>query len=257
MLTKAQVRQRFRVFIVFLIAIAAISVVSCSPTSISVTGLSGAKGKICLTGKDLGAWRTNRGNWETVGGVHINPENEKQLLSRPGRGIITNGPGGKTRDIFSKQEFADVMVHLEFMVPHRSNSGVYLMGQYEIQVFDSWGREKLKYGDNGGIYQRWDENREPKGYQGTAPKVNASLEAGKWQSFDIVFRAPRFDKDGGKTANAKFEKIVHNGVLIHENVELTGPTRGSMYPVDIPYGPLRIQGDHGSAAYRNIRIVPL
>ena len=149
------------------------------------------------------------------------------------------------------------MVHLEFMVPTKSNSGVYLMGQYEIQVRDSWGKKKLKYGDNGGIYQRWDENRQPKGYEGTAPMVNASLEPGKWQSFDIVFRAARFDKDGKKIANAKFEKVMHNGVLIHENVELTGPTRGSRYPVDIPYGPLRIQGDHGSVAYRNIWIAPL
>lgn len=237
--------------------VSVVSLVSCSPGLKTVTDLPEVNTKIYLTGEDLSAWRTNRGSWETVGRVYINPENERQLLSKPGSGIITNGPRGRTRDIYSKQEFADVMVHLEFMVPTKSNSGVYLMGQYEIQVRDSWGKKKLKYGDNGGIYQRWDENRQPKGYEGTAPMVNASLEPGKWQSFDIVFRAPRFDKDGKKIANAKFEKVLHNGALIHDNVELTGPTRGSRYPADIPYGPLRIQGDHGSVAYRNIWIAPL
>ena len=86
--------------------------------------------------------------------------------------------------------------------------------------------------------------------------MNASLAPGKWQSFDIVFRAPRFDESGKKTANAVFEKVIHNGVVVHENAELTGPTRGG-YGKEKPVGPLRLQGDHGPVAYRNIYIEEL
>jgi hypothetical protein len=88
-------------------------------------------------------------------------------------------------------------------------------------------------------------------------RVNAELAPGNWQTFDIFFHAARFDNNGKKIANAKFEKIILNGVLIHENVELTGPTRGSMLSNDIPVGPLRLQGDHGPVAFRNIWICPL
>ena len=68
----------------------------------------------------------------------------------------------------------------------------------------------------------------------------------------MVFRAPRFDENGKKVANAKFEKAVHNGIIIHKDVELTGPTRASAYHDERPSGPLMLQGDHGPVAYRNI-----
>jgi hypothetical protein len=87
--------------------------------------------------------------------------------------------------------------------------------------------------------------------------VNASKPPGEWQSFDITFRAPRFDADGKKIENAKFVKVVHNGAVVHENVELTGPTRAAISGTEAAAGPLRLQGDHGPVAYRNIRIKPL
>ncbi len=88
------------------------------------------------------------------------------------------------------------------------------------------------------------------------PRVNASRAPGQWQTFDIIFCAPRFDKNGRKISNARFEKVVHNGIAVHEDVELTGPTRASAYNDEKPFGPLMLQGDHGPVAYRNIRIAP-
>jgi hypothetical protein len=224
--------------------------------SITADGVSQMFPGAGLVGADFSAWRPNTGTWQVVGDALKDPERQKFLAVRLGSGVIINGPKGRTTDIFSKAQFGDVRAHVEFMVPKGSNSGVYFQERYEIQVLDSWGVKEPRHSDCGGIYQRWDEKREPKGYQGKPPRVNASLAPGKWQSFDIVFRAPRFDESGKKIANAVFEKVIHNGVVIHENAELTGPTR-SGFRKEKPVGPLRLQGDHGPVAYRNVYIEEL
>jgi len=211
---------------------------------------------IVLTGGDFSQWRDNTGQWQIVGDTFVKPGNNKLLGSKAGTGVILNGPTGRTSNLFSKAQFGDVKAHIEFMVPKGSNSGVYFNGRYEIQVLDSWGVKKLSHGDCGGIYQRWDDNREPKGYEGYPPRINASREPGQWQTFDIIFRAPRFNRRGQKVANARFEKVVHNGTVIHADVEVSGPTRASAYNDEKPTGPLMLQGDHGPIAYRNIRIEP-
>jgi len=214
--------------------------------------------KVSLTGGDFSAWRGDTGQWQIVADTFANPQDEKLLSSKPGTGTIVNGPTGRTSHLFSKAEFGDVKAHIEFMVSKGSNSGVYFMGRYEIQVFDSYGVEKGEYPgiECGGIYERWDENRSPRGYEGHSPRANASKAPGQWQMFDVVFRAPRFNDAGRKVANARFEKVVHNGIVVHEDVELTGPTRAGAYNDEKPAGPLMLQGDHGPVAYRNIRIEP-
>lgn len=210
-----------------------------------------------LTGADFAAWQPDTGTWLNAGEAFADPSDEKRLATKPGTGVFVNGPDGKTLHLLTKAEFGDALAHIEFMVPKGSNSGVYFQGRYEIQVFDSWGVEKPTYTDCGGIYQRWDEKREPKGYEGHGPRLNAALPPGQWQTYDVVFRAPRFDGKGNKTANASFLCVMHNGKVIHENVELTGPTRASAYEDEKPAGPLMIQGDHGPVAYRNIWIQPI
>jgi len=219
-------------------------------------GRAGAK--VSLVGGDFSAWRGNTGQWEIVGDTFTNPGNVNLLSSKPGTGVILNGPTGRTNNILSKAEFGDVRAHIEFMVPKGSNSGVYFMGRYEIQVYDSYGVEKDQYPgiECGGIYERWDDNRTPKGFEGHSPRVNASRAPGQWQTFDAIFRAPRFDKSGRKISNARFEKIVHNGIVVHADLELTGPTRASTYNDEKPTGPLMLQGDHGPVAYRNIWLEP-
>lgn len=212
-----------------------------------------------FNGRDLEGWAARREHaWRVAGGVRVRDDDQKQFDIEPGTGIMVNGDAGRTVDVYSLAEHGSCELHVEFCVPRGSNSGVYLQGQYEIQVLDSWGtpESELAYHSNGGIYGRWIEATQTS-YDGHAPLANASRPPGEWQSFDILFHAARFDAQGNKTGGARFERILHNGAVIHENVELSGPTRGAWNEADIPRGPLRLQGDHGPVAYRNIRIRPL
>lgn len=217
-----------------------------------VLALSAVAGTVKLG--ELSSWKSPTGTWLEAAEAFVDPGNEKVLGTKPGVGVIVNGPDGKTSDLVSALEFGDMKAHVEFMVPKGSNSGVYFMGRYEVQIFDSFGVEAPTYTDCGGIYQRWDEQREPKGFEGHAPRVNASLAPGQWQRLDVFFKAPQFDADGKKTSNAVFEKVILNGQLVHENVAVTGPTRASLFQDEQAKGPLMLQGDHGPVAYRNIVI---
>ncbi len=222
------------------------------------TELIGDAGLTAWTRAPLHAKREFQDKWAHVGTAGVTDQQTKMIISEPGTGTIVNGSGGRSWNIITKQPHADVEAHIEFMVPKGSNSGVYFMGRYEIQVLDSWGRKPkdLKHGDCGGIYQRWDSKRGKgkEGFEGHPPRFNASRAPGQWQSFDVIFRAPRFDEVGNKTANARFVRVVHNGKVVHENVDVTGPTRGAGFNDEQPTGPLMIQGDHGPVAYRNVRV---
>ena len=209
---------------------------------------------ISLIGEDLASFREPTGKWEIAGEVGLSPENERRLAWKPGTGIAVNGKTGITRSLISKFEHGDVDANIEFMVSKGSNSGVYFQGRYEVQILDSWGVEKPTYSDCGGIYQRW---KDGKGYEGRPPRVNASRSPGEWQTFDVIFKAPRFDSGGNKVANAKFVKVVHNGKVVHENVELSGPTRAGLDQDEKPLGPIMLQGDHGPVAYRNVTLKPI
>ena len=204
----------------------------------------------------LAPWRLPTGEWHAAADVALDPTNNTLLAAQPGEGVIVNGLQGRTCDILTQEEYGDLAAHVEFVVPRGSNSGVYFMGRYEIQVLDSFGVETPQHSDCGGVYQRWDPARGARneGYEGHPPRVNAARAPGTWQSFDIVFRAPRFDAAGVKTENARFVRVVHNGVLVHENVEVTGPTRAAHFGDEKAKGPLMLQGDHGPVAYRNFRL---
>ena len=200
---------------------------------------------------ETSSWQEDRGEWTVVGSVSLDPEDDARFALEAGEGIWANGPEGKTVDLHSTVEHGDVEAHIEFKVPKGSNSGLYFQSRYEVQIFDSWGVEEPKYSDCGGIYQRW---KDEKGFEGHPPRVNASRPPGEWQSFDVVFRAPRFDAAGDKTENARFVKVVHNGVVVHEDVEVTGPTRAATFEDEVAMGPLMVQGDHGPVAFKNIRL---
>ena len=204
-------------------------------------------------GKDLAGWRTPTGTWSVVNDVSLDPADPKKLVLVPGQGVIVNSATSHTVDLITEAEFGDMEVHVEFCIAKHSNSGVYLMGRYEMQIYDSFGVEKDQYPgiECGGIYPRWINEKDVEGH---SPLVNASNPPGQWQTFDITFRAPRFDASGKKIANAKVVKFVHNGKVIHENVELNGPTRGPIAEDEKPTGPIRLQGDHGPVAFRNLRV---
>lgn len=195
-------------------------------------------------------------NWSIVGDVSADRHTEHQISTSAGSGILVNIPTERAREnLFFGWEHGDIELELEFMIPKGSNAGIYLQGRYEIQIFDSWGVSRPTFSDAGGIYQRWDPDRPDgqQGFQGHPPQMNVSRAPGLWQQFQIRFQAPRFDDEGRKIANARMVKVVHNGVVIHENVELTGPTRSAAFSDEQAMGPLMIQGDHGPVAVRHIR----
>lgn len=156
-------------------------------------------------------------------------------------------------DIQSRQRFLDFYLHLEFNVPDsppevkgqgRGNSGVFLQGRYEIQVLDSWGIADPGRGDCGALYDVY------------APLVNACKRPTEWQSYDAVFRAPRFDAGGKRTEKARVT-VLQNGIVIQNNVELERQTGGAINQDYAAPGPLMLQ-DHGNLVrFRNIWIVPL
>lgn len=185
---------------------------------------------ILFDGKTWTGWKTREGAasaWE---------------VQSDGSVLIKGG------DAISEREFGDFQLHVEFFCPKadgktgqaRSNSGVYIHGRYEIQVLDSHGDEPALNGC-GALYSI------------APPLVNASREGGQWQSYDIVFRAPRMDEAGKVTEQPRIT-VLHNGVVIHNNLIIPKPTGGSLGTEMVSKGPIMLQ-DHGDPVrYRNIWI---
>ncbi len=199
---------------------------------------------------NLEAFQPVAENWSIAGDVESNRKEEHDLSGLDGTGILVNQPSGENSDhLFTAWSHGDLELELDFLMPKGSNSGIYLMGRYELQLFDSWGVENPQYSDVGGIYRRSVGDEE---IEGSAPRLNAARAPGLWQHYKILFKAPEFNQAGEKVANARFEEVWLNGALIQEDVEVTGPTIESHFQDEQPEGPLMIQGDHGPVAIRNI-----
>jgi hypothetical protein len=163
-------------------------------------------------------------------------------------GTVTITP--KAGDIVSQRTFGSAQIHVEFMTPveqgegqDRGNSGVYIHGRYEVQVLDSFKNETYPDGQCGAIYKQH------------VPLANACRPQGQWQTYDIIFHAAKFDS-GNKSQNAR-ATVIHNGVLIQDNAEISGPTGGAIGQEETPTGPLLLQ-EHGHAVqYRNVWFRPL
>lgn len=188
---------------------------------------------VLFDGSDLSHWQMANGdpaNWKVENGTIETVE--------------------KTGPLHSKKDFGDCQLHVEWASPAqvqgkgqgRGNSGVYLMGKYEIQVLDSYENITYADGQTAAVYGQY------------PPLVNASRPPGEWQTYDIIFHRPRFDEGGNLLKPARFT-VLHNGVLVQDNVELIGPTEWKKRP---PYQahpdrlPIQLQ-DHGNPVrYRNI-----
>ena len=191
----------------------------------SIPGNPPSDAIILFDGKDLSKWRSA---W--TGG--------------PARWKVENGymeivPG--TGDIQTVEEFGDCQLHIEWMIPEdvkgsgqgRGNSGIFLMGRYEIQVLDSYENRTYADGMAAAIYGQY------------PPLVNACRKPGEWQTYDIIWIAPRFE--GEKLVRPGYLTLIHNGVVVHYHTPIMGLTRHRRFPTyqpHLPVGPLRIQ-DHG------------
>jgi hypothetical protein len=160
----------------------------------------------------------------------------------------------KSTSIQTKEKFGDCQLHIEWNSPVKDvkakktgqgcgNSGVYLMGKYEVQVLNSYINKTYPDGQAGAIYRQY------------APLVNASLKPGKWQTYDIIFKAPRFNQDGSQKSAGYFT-VLHNGVLIQNHVEIKGATQASngKSPISETELPLMLQNHSNEVSYRNIWI---
>jgi len=203
-----------------------------------------------FNGKNLDNWQVNgdksKSKW-VVGIAEMSAEDPNLLIAKKGEGEMINlaKRHRDSLDIYSKEKFGDCRIELEVMVPKGSNSGIYVMGEYEIQVLDSFGKEKMENSDMGAIF-------------GAAPPpVNACKKPGEWQRYVIEFVAPKFDAEGKKIANAKFIKVELNGQVLHSNLEMPTLTPGGVTGKEAATGPIMFQGNHGPVAYRNIRITDL
>jgi len=177
--------------------------------------------------EDVAKWN-NGENWKTDGNILIS-----------GKGMVR-----------SKAEFGDCQFHVEWSAPTppkgksqgRGNSGIFMMGRYEIQVLDSYDNETYFDGQAAAIYKQ------------TPPAVNAMRPPGEWNTYDIFWTAPRFD-EAGKLASPAYITATHNGVLVLNHFELKGDTpfnRAPQYNAHGPKGPISIQ-DHGNPVrFRNI-----
>jgi hypothetical protein len=188
---------------------------------------------VLFDGKDLSLWTNLKGE-----GAGWKVEN--------GYMEVAKGAG----DIRTKQGFGDCQLHVEWASPSavvgesqgRGNSGVFLMGTYEVQVLDCYNNKTYADGSTASIYGQY------------PPLVNVCRKPGEWQTYDIVFHAPRFDKDGQLLSAARLT-VFHNGVLVQDNEELTGPTGHKQRP---PYKahadkmPIKLQDHTNPVRYRNL-----
>jgi hypothetical protein len=208
--------------------------------------------------QDLSSFQQPGESWQIIGDLRADLNKPNVFSTTKGTGILLNLPDKKKhgKDLFTRMEHGDMDLELDFMMAKGSNSGIYLQGLYELQLADSWGAKNVNSAINGGVYERWDESKHEgqKGYQGYAPRQNVSRAPGLWQHLKVSFQAPRFDASGKKIENARVLKAELNGVTIHEDLELFGPTRGAISNEEKAKGPLRIQGDHGAVAFRNVKM---
>jgi len=206
----------------------------------------------------LNQFRPPSTSWQQGGSVKADWQTPNKLLLSTGTGVLANmsAGAGEGTDLITIETHGDAEISAEVLLAKGANSGIYLQGRYEVQLNDNWGSISTAANTHGGIYERWNDssNTTQKGFDGHAPRQEVSKPPGVWQKIAIQFRAPRFSASGQKTENARIRRLELNGVVLHENLELSGPTRGSI-GAETAMGPLRIQGDHGSIALRNLVLV--
>jgi len=185
--------------------------------------------RLCYTDA-FGLWESK--GWSLVE-AEIDPEDPAKFVITEGNGaLVSDGSGG---DFVSRPVFGDLKLHAEFMLPAAGGGGVMLMGRYEVRL-----RPDATFGSIGD----------------RPPALESFRGPGQWHDLDLVFRAPRFDASGKKLQDARFEKVLVDDILLHEGIDLPGPTEGGLEG-EVPRGPLRFRGDRGLVAMRGIQVRPM
>lgn len=198
------------------------------------------------------AFRDPGKNWIIAADAAASLDKPDDIKPVKGEGVILNTAiKNRQMNLVTKEEFGDLRLEMDFMMAKESNSGIYIQGKYEIQLLDSWTKLHPGSGDLGGIYKRYSAGRGT--YEGSAPLMNVARAPGLWQHISVLFRAPKFDNAGHKTANARFEEVVINGIIVQQHTEVTGPTGYNISPEESVKGPILFQGDHGPVAFKNIK----
>jgi hypothetical protein len=203
---------------------------------------------------NLDAFSTGGNQWKIIGAAQAN-YTDTLLQTSSGMGILLNDFNYATHyrtaaPIQTKMEHGDLIFEFDFMIPKGGRSRVFLQSRYGIQIADSWNVKLPKSNDMGGVYERGEKG---KGFDGKAPMKNASFAPGIWNHMEISFQAPKFDASGKKIGSAKFNYVKLNGIVLHENIFVSGPSRGAQFEDEKAYGPISFQGDHGTIAIKNIK----
>lgn len=208
-----------------------------TPSTQEAPGRPPSDAIVLFDGKDVSHWRSGNGPaaWKVEAGA---------LVTGAGKG-----------ELATVDKFGDIQLHVEWSAPTpprgrdqgRGNSGIIFFGKYEVQVLDCFENQTYPDGQTAAIYGQY------------PPLVNACLPPGQWQTYDILFTAPRFKPDGSLESPA-YATVLHNGVLVHNHTAWIGPMtyRGiRKYEAHEPTGPIVLQ-DHGNPVrYRNIWVRPI
>lgn len=203
------------------------------PAVVSVTNIP-SDAIVLFDGKNLNEWVSSK-----------DKSIAKWTLNKDGSMTVKAGTG----DIQTKQKFGSIQLHLEWRSPSkvsgdgqgRGNSGLFFQNRYEVQILDNYNNKTYPNGQAGSIYKQY------------IPLVNACKKPGEWQTYDVIFHAPKFDKFGQIKKHSRFT-VLHNGVLIQDHVKILGTSEYIGWPKNKPHGDdvIKLQ-DHGNhVSYRNI-----
>ena len=201
--------------------------------------------------EDLSTFQNAPRHWRIVGNVFYDLKDENIIKEEKGTGVLIYNPkDNDNQPILTNVEHGDMDLEFDFMMPKGSISAVYLQGSYGIRLNDSWDQTNSIAEASGAIYQPIEGNKPVAPI--IPPRYDVCKAPGLWQNLKIFFQAPKFDGTGKKISNAKFAKVVYNGVLIHENIEVPEAGSHSHPGYENPLGTLTFSSDDG-IAIRNIR----
>ena len=210
-------------------------IVTLPASSNTVTALPPSDAIVLFDGKDLSKWKSS-----VAGG---------KVQWTVADGAMTVKPGSK--DIETVQQFDDFQLHIEFRTPaqvsdtgqDRGNSGIFMQGRYELQVLDNYNNRTYSNGQAGSIYKQ------------SMPLVNASRKPGEWQTYDVIYTSPKFNKDGMITHPA-YITVMHNGVVVQNHTPIYGTTPDLGKPQYEVHGkgPIKLQDHNNTTSFRNIWI---